>query len=195
MWSDIFVPGVPVLEKIIRPLIVYVALLIFIRLFGKRELAQLNPYDLIVLLTISNTVQNAIIGNDNSLTGGLIGAFVLMAFNLVVVRFLYRHEKIDRIIEGDAILLVDKGRVVKDALDRELITVPELETVAHRQGFASLEEVHRCILEPSGTLAMFGKRPSTGELRQEELIERLEEIKAMLAARGPASPGQPGYRA
>ena len=186
MWSDIFVPGVPVLEKIIRPLIVYVALLILIRLFGKRELAQLNPYDLIVLLTISNTVQNAIIGNDNSLTGGLIGAFMLMALNHIVVRFLYRHEKIDRIIEGGAILLVDNGRVVKDALDRELITVPELESMAHRQGFESLEEVQRCILEPGGTLAMFGKRPSTGEVRQEELIERLDEIKAMLAARRPA---------
>ena len=112
MWSDLFVPGVPLLEKIIRPLIVYAALLILIRMFGKRELAQLNPYDLVVLLTISNTVQNAIIGNDNSVTGGLIGAFVLMAFNFVVVRFLYSHEKIDRIIEGDAIVLVENGCVL-----------------------------------------------------------------------------------
>jgi len=185
-WSDMFVPGVPLLEKVLRPLIVYSVLLILIRLFGKRELAQLNPYDLVVLLTISNTVQNAIIGNDNSVTGGLIGAVVLMAFNFVVVRFLYHHEKIDRIIEGDAIVLVDNGCVVKDALDRELITVPELESVAHRQGFESLNEVQRCILEPGGTLAMFGKKPSTGEVRQEELIERLDEIKAMIAARGPA---------
>ena len=187
-WSDMLIPGVPILEKIVRPLIVYVALLLLIRLFGKRELAQLNPYDLVVLLTISNTVQNAIIGNDNSVTGGLIGAAVLMAFNLIVVRFLYHHEKIDRIIEGDAILLVDNGRVVKDALDRELITVPELESVAHRQGFESLEEVHRCILEPGGTLAMFGKKPSTGEARQEDLIARLDEIKALLTRSGPATP-------
>jgi uncharacterized membrane protein YcaP (DUF421 family) len=185
-WSDMFVPGVPLLEKILRPLIVYAALLVLLRLFGKRELAQLNPYDLVVLLTISNTVQNAIIGNDNSITGGLIGAVVLMAFNFVVVRFLYHHEKIDRIIEGDAILLVDNGCVVKEALDRELITVPELESVAHRQGFESLAEVQRCILEPGGTLAMFGKKPSTGEARQDELLARLDEIKAMLAARGTA---------
>ena len=75
-----------------------------------------------------------------------------------------------------------QSRIVKDALDRELITVPELESVAHRQGFESLDEVHRCILEPGGTLAMFGKKPSTGALRQEELIDRLEEIKAMLSA-------------
>ena len=182
-WSDMFVPGVPLLEKIVRPLIVYAALLILIRMFGKRELAQLNPYDLVVLLTISNTVQNAIIGNDNSITGGLIGAVVLMAFNFAVVRFLYHHEKIDRVIEGDAVVLVENGCIVKEALDRELITVPELESVAHRQGFESLTEVQRCILEPGGTLAMFGKKPSTGEARQEDLIARLDEIKAMLAAR------------
>jgi len=185
-WSDMFVPGVPLLEKIVRPLVVYAALLILIRLFGKRELAQLNPYDLVVLLTISNTVQNAIIGNDNSITGGLIGAFVLMLFNFLVVRFLYHHERIDRVIEGDAIVLVENGNVIKEALDRELITVPELESVAHRQGFESISEVQRCILEPGGTLAMFGRKPTTGEVRQEELIARLDEIKAMLAARGNA---------
>jgi len=184
IWSDLFVPGVPLLEKIVRPLIVYAALLVLIRMFGKRELAQLNPYDLIVLLTISNTVQNAIIGNDNSITGGLIGALVLMAFNFFVVRFLYHHENIEHIIEGDRTVLVENGEIVKDALDRELITVPELESAAHRQGFESLTDVQRCILEPGGALAMFGKKPSSTEMRQEELVERLEEIKALLMARG-----------
>src|ERR1043166_2399011 len=166
VWSDLFVPGVPLLEKIVRPLIVYGALLILIRMFGKRELAQLNPYDLIVLLTISNTVQNAIIGNDNSITGGVIGALVLMAFNFVVAKFLYHHEKINHIVEGDAIVLVDNGRVIKDALDRELITVPELESVAHRQGFETLAEVQRCILEPGGPRASFGRKQSTTRARE-----------------------------
>ena len=80
--------GAPLLEKIARPIIVYVALVILLRIFGKRELAQLNPFDLVVLLSLSNTVQNAIIGNDNSVTGGLIGAMTLLATNYVVVRFL-----------------------------------------------------------------------------------------------------------
>jgi uncharacterized membrane protein YcaP (DUF421 family) len=186
IWSDLLVPGVPILEKIVRPLLVYAALLVLLRLFGKRELAQLNPYDLVVLLTISNTVQNAIIGNDNSVTGGLIGALTLMVFNLVVVRFLYRHEKIDRIIEGDATVLVDNGCVLKDALDRELITVPELEAAAHRQGFESLDQVQKCILEPSGTLAMFGRKPSADDVRQETLMARLDEIKQLLLARPQA---------
>src|SRR5213078_4838268 len=86
---------VPVLEKIVRPILVYLFLIIGLRLAGKRELAQLNPFDLIVLLTLSNTVQNAIIGNDNSVVGGVIGATTLLAVNYFVVRFLYSHERLD----------------------------------------------------------------------------------------------------
>src|SRR5579872_6548843 len=94
MWKDTFVMGVPLAEKMLRPALVYVFLVIVLRVFGKRELAQLNPFDLVVLLSLSNTVQNAIIGNDNSLTGGLIGAFSLLAINYLVVRFLFRHRRL-----------------------------------------------------------------------------------------------------
>jgi hypothetical protein len=100
MWNDIFSVGVPVLEKIIRPIIVYFFLVILLRAFGKRELAQLNPFDLVVLLSLSNTVQNAIIGNDNSLSGGLIGAFTLLAVNYLVVRFLFRHRRLDQLLKA-----------------------------------------------------------------------------------------------
>ena len=99
--ADMFVLGLPIAEKIVRPIIVYIFLIVGLRLAGKRELAQLNPFDLVVLLTISNTVQNAIIGEDNSVTGGLIGAATLLVVNYGVVRFLYCHEKLDRIIAGD----------------------------------------------------------------------------------------------
>ena len=95
MWSHMFALSLPVLEKILRPLIVYVFLIVGLRLAGKRELAQLNPFDLVVLLTLSNTVQNAIIGNDNSVSGGLIGATALLATNSILVRFLYSHEKLE----------------------------------------------------------------------------------------------------
>src|SRR5215471_11875122 len=90
---DMFALGLPVAEKIARPVIIYFALVVLLRIFGKRELAQLNPFDLVVLLSISNTVQNAIIGDDNSTTGGLIGAFSLFAMNYFVVRFLFRHRR------------------------------------------------------------------------------------------------------
>jgi len=183
IWSDLVIPGVPVLEKALRPLIVYAALVILLRLFGKRELAQLNPFDLIVLLTLSNTVQNAIIGNDNSLTGGLIGAFALMSVNYLVVNFLYHHERIDRVVEGKATTLIENGLVLKDNLDAELITLAELEAAAHRQGFETLEAVDRAVLQPGGNLAFYGRRPSGTSMRQHELVAHLEEIKQLIRAR------------
>jgi uncharacterized membrane protein YcaP (DUF421 family) len=111
IWKDMFVLGVPLLEKILRPIIVYIFLIVGLRLSGKRELAQLNPFDLIVLLTLSNTVQNAIIGDDNSVTGGIIGASTLLLVNYLVVRFLYRHEKLDRFVEGESCMLIENGKI------------------------------------------------------------------------------------
>src|SRR5665811_1626086 len=126
MWGDIFVVGAPVVEKVLRPVLVYVFLVVLLRVFGKRELAQLNPFDLVVLLSLSNTVQNAIIGNDNSVTGGLIGAFSLLAVNYVVVRFLFRHRRLDQIMEGTPTVLIEHGKVRRQALAKELLTEPEL---------------------------------------------------------------------
>src|SRR5207247_3209897 len=99
---DMFFLGLPIAEKIIRPVVVYFFLIGGLRLAGKRELAQLNPFDLVVLLTLSNTVQNAIIGEDNSVTGGVIGAATLLLVNYIVVRFLYSHERLERLVEGRA---------------------------------------------------------------------------------------------
>src|ERR1700750_660958 len=97
---DMFHLDLPLLEKILRPIIVYLALILLLRVFGKRELAQLNPFDLVVLLSLSNTVQNAIIGDDNSLSGGLVGAVALLLTNYVVVRFMFRHRRLDPLVEG-----------------------------------------------------------------------------------------------
>ncbi|HET9831560.1 MAG TPA: YetF domain-containing protein [Vicinamibacterales bacterium] len=182
MLSDMFVLTVPVAEKMLRPLVVYVFLIVGLRLAGKRELAQLNPFDLVVLLTLSNTVQNAIIGEDNSVTGGLIGATTLLAANYVVVRFLYKHEKLDRIIEGDADVLVENGVVLMDRLQRELITRGELEASAHKQGFTSLDEIDKAILDPGGTVSFFAKRPTTEDTRHRELLAKLETMAAQISA-------------
>src|SRR5437762_7261970 len=143
---DMFHLGVPVVEKMVRPMVIYFFLIVGLRLAGKRELAQLNPFDLVVLLTLSNTVQNAIIGEDNSVTGGLIGATTLLVMNYIVIRFLYGHEKLDRLVEGDADVLVENGVVRHDRLQNELITLHELEAAAHKQGFDSLDEVDRAVL-------------------------------------------------
>jgi len=180
MWSAIFGLGAPLAEKILRPAAVYLFLVIFLRVFGKRELAQLNPFDLVVLLSLSNTVQNAIIGNDNSLTGGLIGAFALMAINYLVVRFLFRHRRLDQIFEGKPAVLVEKGHIVKRALAGELLTMSELMTVLHRQGFSSLEEVERCVLEPGGTFFVQRKMPPAEEIEHDEVMRSLRDLQGKL---------------
>jgi uncharacterized membrane protein YcaP (DUF421 family) len=180
IWTDMFVLSLPVLEKILRSVIVYLFLVVGLRLAGKRELAQLNPFDLVVLLTLSNTVQNAIIGEDNSVTGGLIGAATLLGVNYLVVRFLFRHERIDRAVEGHPTVLVENGRMLPEQMTKELISRAELEEAAHKQGFASLEEVERAVLEPGGTLSFVGKKPPREETRHRELLKRFDRMMGEL---------------
>jgi uncharacterized membrane protein YcaP (DUF421 family) len=182
MWNDMFVLMVPIAEKILRPVVVYLALVILLRIFGKRELAQLNPFDLVVLLSLSNTVQNAIIGNDNSVSGGLIGAFTLLAVNYLVVRFLFKHRRLDQLVEGKPTTLIERGQVQHKNLAKELLSHSELLTVLHRQGFDDVDEVERCVLEPSGTFAVKRKVPAQDDIQYAELIRRLEHIDTRLTA-------------
>ncbi len=181
IWSDILHPDISIIEKIIRPVIVYLFLVIGLRLAGKRELAQLNPFDLVVLLTLSNTVQNAIIGSDNSVTGGIIGATTLLAVNYFVVRFLFKHRKLDRLIEGDPDVLLEGGQIKHDRLKKELITLTELESAAHKQGFGSLDEIDRAQIEPGGTFSFIGKKPSPEAERHTELLKKLAQLTDELA--------------
>jgi uncharacterized membrane protein YcaP (DUF421 family) len=175
-WKDMFVLGLPLLEKILRPVIVYAFLVVSLRLSGKRELVQLNPFDLVVLLTLSNTVQNAIIGDDNSVTGGIIGASSLLLINYLVVRFLYGHRKLDQLVEGKADVLIEGGKLHAERLKKELITAAQLEAAARKQGFESLREVDKCVLEPGGTLTFVGKKPDPEDMRHQELVGRLEKL-------------------
>jgi uncharacterized membrane protein YcaP (DUF421 family) len=177
---DMFALTVPILEKIVRPIIVYAFLVVLLRVFGKRELAQLNPFDLVVLLSLSNTVQNAIIGNDNSVTGGLIGAFSLVAMNYLVVRFLFKHRRMDQILEGSPTVLIENGKIRRNALAKELLTESELLTVCHRQGFADVDEVQTAVLEPGGTFFIKGKSPSEEDTFRNEVLSRLEKISQRL---------------
>ena len=189
IWRDMFVITLPILEKILRPVIVYFFLVVMLRLSGKRELVQLNPFDLVVLLTLSNTVQNAIIGDDNSVSGGLLGATSLLAVNFLVVRFLYKHKDLEQIVEGKADVLIEGGKLRPEHLRKELITTAQLEAAARKQGFASLGEVDQCILEPGGTLSFIGKKPDADVLRHRELLDHLDKLKQELALlRGSVPP-------
>ncbi len=180
-WSDMWVMKAPIVEKVLRPVVVYIALILLLRVFGKRELAQLNPFDLVVLLSVSNTVQNAIIGDDNSVSGGLIGAVSLFGINYVVVRFLFHHRRLDQVFEGSPTTLIREGAIDRTALARELLSEAELLTVVRRQGFDTLEEVDTCILEPGGVFFLKGRTPSSDSQRFSELLTRLDEIDRKLA--------------
>jgi uncharacterized membrane protein YcaP (DUF421 family) len=180
-WRDMFSLTSPdatvsVAEKVLRTVIVYVLLVVLLRVFGKRELAQLNPFDLVVLLLLSNAVQNAIIGPDNSVTGGALGAVTLLLANYLVVRFLFRHKRLDQILEGSPTTLIERGELNRDALARELLTESELLTVAHRQGFESIEEIETCVIEPGGVFYIKGKTPSEEAREHKEVMARLDEL-------------------
>jgi uncharacterized membrane protein YcaP (DUF421 family) len=191
IWKDMFVLGIPLLEKILRPIVIYAFLVISLRLSGKRELVQLNPFDLVVLLTLSNTVQNAIIGDDNSVLGGIIGATSLLVTNFLVVRFLYDHHKLDQLVEGRADVLIENGKVRPQRLKTEVITMAQLEAAARKQGFGSLSEVEQCVLEPGGTLTFLGKKPGTEDIRHQELLGRLEKVAQEIALlRGSRPPAR-----
>jgi uncharacterized membrane protein YcaP (DUF421 family) len=161
MWHNMFVLGVPIGEKILRTVAVYAFLIVGLRLAGKRELAQLNPFDLVVLLTLSNTVQNAIIGEDNTVTGGVIGASTLLLVNYG---------------------LIENGQITGNCLNKEAISILELEAAAHKQGFASLAEIDRAILDTNGTIAFFARKPEPELARHEELMRRLDQITTELVA-------------
>jgi uncharacterized membrane protein YcaP (DUF421 family) len=185
MFESMFQLPLPWIEKIVRPIIVYLFLILFLRLFGKRELAQLNPFDLVVLLSLSNTVQNAIIGNDNSVTGGIIGAFSLLAINWLLMMVLFKMPKVDSALEGKESVLIAHGVVNKAALEKETMTEMELLSVIHKQGLDEFSEVESCVLEPNGTFYVEAIKPSTDEKQIASLKDALEtlthEVRTMRA--------------
>jgi len=189
IFNDMFQMQLPFLEKLLRPAIVYLALVVLLRIFAKRELAQLNPFDLVVLLSLSNTVQNAIIGNDNSLSGGIIGAVALLAVNWLVVRALFSSPKLTRMFEGRATILIRDGKVDQNALKRESLSQQELLDVIHRQGFDSVQKVRRCELEPNGTFYVEAFEPSVADQQHDELVARLEALQRQIAALRPQPAG------
>jgi uncharacterized membrane protein YcaP (DUF421 family) len=174
----LILPTMSIADKLLRTVIVYLFLLGGLRLAGKRELSQLNAFDLVVLLLLSNTVQNAIIGPDNTLTGGLIGATALLIINWIVVRFLYSHPGLNKIVEGESDRLISGGQILHENLKRETITLAELELAARKEGFANLDDVQSCRLEVGGALTFVAKHPTETEERHQELLARLDSLAA-----------------
>ncbi len=191
MIHDMFTLGVPVWERLIRAILVYAFVVVALRLAGKREIGALNPFDLVVLFFLSNILQNSIIGNDLSITGGFIGAATLMGINYAVQRFLFSHQRIDRIFEGQATILIEDGKILHDNLKKELVTEDELMVAVHKQGLMELADVEKAVLETDGNISVFARTPTGEEERQMALSEQLTRIEATLARLSSLLPDAP----
>ena len=167
-------------EKVLRPVIVYAALVIMLRVFGKRELAQLNPFDLVVILSLSNTVQNAIIGPDNSLVGGLVGAVALLLINFIFSRLKYSSSTIEAAAEGIPVTLVDKGNPDPQKLRSELITQRDLDIIAHQNGLENAEEIEKLVLDPNGSFLVDGKEEIKDARFKKEVLKKIGDLSKQL---------------
>jgi uncharacterized membrane protein YcaP (DUF421 family) len=191
LWYNLLHLGAPdtvshpvgLVEKILRPVLVYLLLVILLKRVGQRVLAQLNPFDLVVLLTLSNTVQNAIIGNDTSLSGGVIGAVTLLTVNGLLVRFYYRGPDVRQLADTDRdVCLISGGRPQEGEMRRLHINAGELTAKAHERGFDSLDEVDTVVLYPNGTMYFRGRPEMSDAARYQDLVRRLEALGAQVAA-------------
>jgi uncharacterized membrane protein YcaP (DUF421 family) len=191
LWHNLVELGAPnsdqhpvsLLEKVLRPIAVYLLLVAALKTVGKRVLAQLNPFDFVVLLMLSNTVQNAIIGNDTSLLGGLVGAAALLGINALLVRIYYRGPSMTQMSAAERdITLIEAGRPNEPELRRLRINAGELTAKAHERGFDSLDEVDCAVLYPNGTMYFRGREPDREALRHAELLRRLDALGAEVAA-------------
>lgn len=154
---NLLIPDISILEKVIRSAVVYLFLLAAFRLAGKRQLGQMTAFDLVVLLVISNVVQNALIGNDNSLGGGLLGAAVIFLLNALVAWLTFRHKWVERVVEHSPTVLVKHGQILRENLRRERLSLPELRAALRREGVVSLRNVRYVILEEDGHLSVIAR--------------------------------------
>jgi uncharacterized membrane protein YcaP (DUF421 family) len=200
-WHDLTHLDIPVLEKVLRTVIVYGGLVVLLRFAGKRVLSQLNTFDLVVVLLLSNVVQNAVIGPDNSLVGGLIGAGVLIWVNALWERLATSSDRSSRVIEGTATTLVRDGVADHRAIARVGLRLPEVMAALHVQGADRIEDVERASLEPGGAIRVEltedARSASYGELRvavaelRTHLDERMAALEASVTAALRAAPSPP----
>ena len=183
MWHSMFVVQIPVLEKILRTVFVYAALVILFRLVGKRDLAVLNTFDFVVIFLLSNVVQNAVIGNDSSVLGGVIGAVTLVSVNAAVNRLIGISPRAARLFEGTSTTVIQDGQLVPRALRRLSLRREELEHAVRMQNGDDISEIGTGVLEPNGQLILTlkGDEQSASKNDVAQLNSRLDAIDAALA--------------
>ena len=147
----------PILEVILRSVAVYVFIVVAIRLFGKKELAQLSVIDLVFILLISNSVQNAMVGSETGLLAGLAAAATLFAVNFLLKYFLFSSERFSKLVQGEAVMLIHEGKVLYQNLRKEKLTMEELEASVREHGVKSIEEVDLAVLEVDGNISILSE--------------------------------------
>ncbi len=185
IFHNLFVMGIPVAEKAIRTVAVYACLALLLRVFGKREMAQLNSFDLVVMLLLSNVVQNAVIGSDNSLLGGVLGALVLVALNAGVVRAVRHSDTAIAVFEGKPTPLIESGRLDDRKVRRLGLRRADIEQALHRQGADSIDQVEEAVMEPGGTIVV-RQNPDDQSATKGDLAALERRVLAALGGRPDA---------
>ncbi|RNM14919.1 DUF421 domain-containing protein [Nocardioides pocheonensis] len=182
MWHNLMHLDLSVWEKVVRTVAVYLVLAVLIRLAGKRDLAQLNAFDLVVMLLLSNVVQNAVIGQDNTLLGGVIGAVVLVGVNAGTVRLARRSDRVARLVEGTATTLARDGRWDDEALRHEGLRKADAEAALRRQNANSVRDVEQVSIEPGGAIVATLREDLQSATKAD--VQRIEaKLDALLAQR------------
>ncbi|MEU8251780.1 YetF domain-containing protein [Nonomuraea sp. NPDC048916] len=185
MWNELLISGIPLTEKAIRTVLVYLSLVVLLRLVGKRDIAQLNTFDLVVMLLLSNVVQNAIIGPDNSVGGAVFGAFVLLVANAAVVHAAARWGRLAGLLEGRPAVIAHDGAYDIETVRRLGLRLADLDVAIKRQGGDRVADISRVTLEPGGSLLVELRPEEEGATKEDitALNARLDRIERLLAAR------------
>jgi uncharacterized membrane protein YcaP (DUF421 family) len=184
MWHSMFADQVPILEKVLRTILVYATILVLLRLAGKRDLATINMFDFVVLFLLSNVVQNAIIGSDNSLTGGAVGAVTLVAVNALLNRWISVSDRAARILEGKATIIIKNGKFIPQAAKRLSLRPGDLDQAIRVQNGDDISEIATGRIEPTGRLVLSLKHEEQNASKADiaALTSRLKAIEAAIGA-------------
>ncbi len=191
MWHHLFAFDIPVAEKIVRTILVYALIVVIFRITGKRAIASMNTMDFVVMFLLSNVVQNAVIGPDNSWVGGAVGAATLVVVDAGMDRLIYASPLVRRIVEGRASPLIRDGALDSAAMRRLAIRPVELEHSVRLQNGDELGDVQSAVLETNGQLVVRLKRAQQGATHAEvaEMRAALARIEAALAEMAPGARG------
>ena len=180
MWNAVFDLDPTVYEKIIRAVVIYVFLVLALRIVGKRELAQLNTLDFVVLLAVANAVQNGLIGADNSVTGAVIGATVLFVVNSVLAYVVFRSNRLRHLVEGSPTELIRDGQILEDALRQQQLTHDDLLEEIQSAGADTFDDVQTARLLPNGKVIVIPRTTNQASVQYDDLRARLDHLTGLV---------------